>query len=261
MHGYGRVALTVLAGVALAIGAAACGGGGAGGAGGGGAGGGGASASSGGGGTGGASIPTSLPSGATLGCDEAPASNCAYGGAASAPSGVKVVNINTKITANMFKLSPPMALVTDKSAPGGQYIAIPQGAGSTSQNNGNAVVAVNIPQDGYYIVWAATQSGDTTTSTDSFFVGFGYPDPVTPDLDHTWSINPDNTWHVQDSQGGCIQLVHQGPNDAPNGCDTWHFKKGVLVINIDGRESDSHLAWLMVSPANPAKPLGDQRGG
>jgi hypothetical protein len=55
-------------------------------------------------------------------------------------------------------------------------------------------------------------------------------------------------------------MVHSRPNDAPNGCDTWHFKKGVVGIHIDGREDDSHLAWLEVSPANPAQPLGDARG-
>jgi hypothetical protein len=120
-------------------------------------------------------------------------------------------------------------------------------------------VAVNIPQDGYYVIWAATQSGDTTTGTDSFFLGFDN-NPPTADLDHTWSINPDNQWHIHDSMGGCVQLVHSGPNDAPNGCDTWHFKKGIVVIHIGGRENDSHLAWIEVSPANPKQPLGDARG-
>lgn len=249
MHAYAQRTCGLLAGVAVALSVAACGAASTGNA----QGAGGSSSGA------AAAIPTSLPAGATLGCDEAPSSTCVYGGAASAPTGVKVAAMNAQINASMFTLTPPMALTKDTTAPGGAYIGLPVGTGSTSSLGGNAVVAVTIPQDGYYIVWAATQSGDTTTGTDSFFVGFGYPDPASADIDHAWSINPDNTWHIKDSVGGCIQLVHSGPNDAPNGCDTWHFKKGILVINIDGRETNSHLAWLMVSPANPAKPMGDAR--
>jgi len=208
--------------------------------------------------TGSAAIPTALPSGATLGCAEAPQAACVYGGEASAPTGVKTVAINTQITPSMFQITAPMAIVTDKTAPGGSYMALPAGSGSTSSLSGDqSLVSVTVPQDGYYVVWAATQSGDTTTGTDSFFVGFDQP--PTADADHTWSINPDNTWHIHDSMGGCIQLVHSGTNDAPNGCDTWHFKKGILTIYINGRENNSNLAWLEVSPANPKNPLPDSR--
>ena len=230
---------------ALLLAAAGCGGGG----------GGTAAQSSTSGGSG--SIPATLPSGATLGCAEPPQSACIYGGESAAPSGVKVEKINTQIGAALFQISAPMAIVPDKTAPGGEYMALPQGTGSTSATNGQAAVAVNIPQDGYYIVWAATQSGDTSTGTDSFFLGFDQP--PTADIDHTWSINPDNQWHIHDSLGGCVQLVHSGPNDAPNGCDTWHFRKGILTIYVAGRENNSHLAWLEVSPANPKQPLPDQR--
>lgn len=252
MSSYGKAVFGVVASLALAVAVAGCGGvGGASGASA-------APSNKGGGGAAGAAAPTTLPANATLGCAEAPASTCVYGGAASAPAGLKVANINTKITPDMFKLQDPMAIVTDKSAPGGKYLAIPQGSGSTSQANGDAAVAVNIPSDGYYVIMAGTQSGDTTTSHDSFFLSLDGNAP-TADLDHTWSINPDGNWHQNDSAGGCVQLVHAGTNDAPNGCDTWHFKKGIVVIHIAGREDDSHLAFLDVVPANPAKPMGDAR--
>lgn len=244
-----RAGFGALVGLCL-VAAAGCGGaGGGGGSGGGGAG---KAAAT-------ANVPTKLPSGATLGCAEAPADSCVYGGAASAPAGLKAVNINTKISADMFKLQDPLTLVTDKAAPGGKYIALPTGTGGTSALGGDAAVAVTVPQDGYYVIWAGTQSGDTTTGTDSLFLGFDSTGP-SADIDHVWSLNPDNTWHQNDSTGGCVQLVHAGKNDAPNGCDTWHFKKGVLVIHLSGREDDSRVAWLDVAPASAAKPLGDARG-
>ena len=256
MSGYGKAIFGVVAGLALAVAVAGCGGGtgGTGGGGGGGA----TAGTSGGGGAGGAAAPTTLPANATLGCAEAPASTCVYGGAASAPSGLKVADINTKITPDRFKVTAPLAVTADKSAPGGKYLAVPTGGGAgTGQTNGDATVAVKIPSDGYYVIMAGTQSGDTTTGTDSFFVGFG--DPPTADADHLWSITPDGNWHQNDSSGGCVQLVHSGTNDAPNGCDTWHFKKGILVIHIDGREDNAHVAYIDVVPANPAKPMGDAR--
>ena len=245
-----RVTLVSLC-VALLLGATGCGAGAAGNA---------ASSKTGAGSSSGAAAaPTTLPAGATLGCDETPQPACTYGGATAAPHGVKVEQINTQITPGMMQVQSPLAVVSDKSAPGGEYIALPQGTGSTSATNGLATMAVNIPQTGYYIMWAATQSGDTTTGTDSFFLGLGLNNLPTADLDHTWSIMPDNNWHVHDSTGGCVQLVHSGPNDAPSGCDTWHFQKGILVIYIAGRETNSHLAWLEISPANPKNPLPDTR--
>lgn len=238
----GKAFFGLTASVVLAVALAGCGG----------------SAPAGNGAAGGGTAPTTLPKGATLGCAEAPSSGCVYGGLTTAPSGLKVENIDTKIMAGLFALESPMALVTDKGAPGGSYLSIPTGAGSTSSVVGDAAVAVNIPSDGYYVVFAGTQSGDTTTGTDSFFVSMDGSVP-TADADHLWSINPDNTWHLNDSAGGCIQIVHSGANDAPAGCDTWHFKKGILVIHVGGRENNSHLAYLDVVPANPAKPMGDSR--
>ncbi len=234
------VLLGVLLGLTLAL-TAACGG-----------------AAANGGGKGVGPVPTVLPAGATLGCAETPSSTCEYGGATAAPKGLTVAKVGQKITPTMFRLTAPMAIVKDAGAPGGAYISIPPNSGSTSSANGEADAAVSIPQTGYYILWAATQSGDTTTGTDSFFLGFDGTLP-SADLNHTWSIKPDHVWHIHDTTGGCVQIVHTGPNDAPNGCDTWHFRKGILEINLMGRESNSHLAYLQISPANPKQPLPDQR--
>lgn len=235
MTSFGRAGLGTLLGLALVV-VAGCGGGA--------------------GGSGGktpavGAAPTTLPAGDTLGCVEAPADTCVYGGAASAPSGLKAVAVGKKITPDMFKLTAPMALVKDTSTPGGAYIATPDGTGDTNTVSGDAAVAVTIPSDGYYQIWAGTQSADATTNHDSLFVGMDGT-PPTADNDHVWDINPDGAVHQNDTAGGCIQIRHTDPGDQPDRCDAWHFKKGIVVIHIAGRESNSHLLYLEVLPAKAA---------
>ncbi len=246
--GYGRTVFGVVASVALALTVAGCGGGG----GAGGSGGSAPASSAGGAGAGGgagAAGPTKLPAGLTAGCvgDASDPTTCVYGGDAKAPTGVPTVNVNQVVTADKLKLVDPMALTKDKSAPGGSYISTPTG------NSGDALVAVNIPADGYYQIYAALQSGDTTTSHDSFYFGFGTDEPP-QDHDHTWDINPDGAWHkLGDTAGGGVQIRHDGAADAPDHIDAWHLKKGLALIHIMGREDNSNLAQLEVVPAKAGK--------
>lgn len=248
MQTYGRMAFGLLAGVALAISAAACGGAGNTGTGSSATGGGKTSSSTGGGGA--ATAPTTLPTGLTQGCvgDDSDPASCVYGGLASAPSGIPAFNVNQIITADKVKLVDPMALTKNAQAPGGSFFSTPTG------NQGDALVAVNIPSDGFYQILTATSSADTTTGTDSFYFGFGTDEPP-QDNDHADDLLPDATWHkLGDPQGGGLCIRHANNTaDAPDHIDTWHLKKGVAVLHFEGRENNSMLAQIEVVPAKASK--------
>jgi hypothetical protein len=121
-------------------------------------------------------------------------------------------------------IGTPMRIAADNDASGGDYIYVPNGAGS----QGYAQYTFSVPESGSYVVWGRVLA--TNDNDDSFFVSI---DGGTPSL---WDTQRSNywLWDRVSMRGGADPVVY-------------YLNSGEHTILIEQREDGTKLDKILIT--------------